>query len=154
MCQSIVKKIAVKFKQSNKNCSLGRGKTLKILPDYGSAVHRALHQRDPLTHVYSTRSRVLSLHNFLAAASSMKCFWVTEGVNEMQVEGVRHLQQTDNCSILPWRPVNPRLLQHNERSVQAHQLHGTSHHWGSKKCLPFLEPDPLLTIMRHLERKY
>lgn len=82
MCQSIVKRIAVKFKQSNKNCSLGRGKTLKILPDYDSAVHTALHQRDPLIHVYSTRSRVLSLHNFLAAASSMKCFWVTEDVYE------------------------------------------------------------------------
>lgn len=82
MCQSIVKKIAVKFKQSNKNCSSGRGKTLKILPDCGSAVHTAPHQRDPLIHVYGTRRRVLSLHDFVAAASSVECFWVTEDVNE------------------------------------------------------------------------
>lgn len=68
--------MAVKFKQRNENCSLGRDKTLKILPDYVSAAHTALHQRDTLAHVRCSgaRSRVLSLHNFLAADSSTKRF--------------------------------------------------------------------------------
>lgn len=108
----------MRFKQSNKNCSWGRDKTLKILPVCGSAVHTALHRRDVLTHAHSPGAcrRVLSLHNFLAAASSTKCFWVTEDVNAFFKQasgGVKLLQHTNMLQL------NKASLNSSETSERA-----------------------------------